>query len=89
MRTILLFILLLFAQQAAAATIEVVPQTGEEPALIVVQGTLQLDDIDNFRTKASEVTKAVVAFRSAWRRTSLRHADRKIYPPTQLGNRCS
>jgi ATP-dependent protease ClpP protease subunit len=64
LRTILLFILLLFAHQAAAATIDVVPQTGEEPALIVVQGTLQLDDIDTFRTKASEVTRAVVAFRS-------------------------
>ena len=60
----MVFAFLCVAQPTGAATITVEPATAAVPALILVDGTLVADDIDQFRTKATGISKAVVIFRS-------------------------
>jgi hypothetical protein len=50
---------------ANAATILVKPAINGEPALVTVDGDLQANDGDQFRSKTSFLSKAIVSFRSA------------------------
>jgi hypothetical protein len=49
---------------AHAATISVKPAPNGEPALVTVDGDLQANDGDQFRSKTSFLSKAIVSFRS-------------------------
>jgi hypothetical protein len=60
----LVALLLLFAGSAAAATITVVPQDGDTPAVVAVRGVLRFEDIETFRYKVAKLSNAVVGFRS-------------------------
>lgn len=63
-RHVLVIVALLLAPPAArAANIEVKPVDGAA-ALVMVEGDLELNDIDVFRTKVAALSKATVAFRS-------------------------
>jgi hypothetical protein len=50
---------------AHAATISIKPAANGEPALVTVDGDLQANDGDQFRSKTSFLSKAIVSFRSA------------------------
>jgi hypothetical protein len=58
-----LMVLLLVPQAAAAANIEV-KQVDAAAALVLIEGDLELGDIEAFRNKVGAVSKATVAFRS-------------------------
>ena len=60
----LLLFFLLIAHPACAATLEIIPGTGDEPALILMRGPLRVEDIEAFRFKAASMPKAVVALES-------------------------
>jgi hypothetical protein len=60
----LIALLLFFVQPAAAATIDIVPQQGSASALILVQGLLRLEDIEDFQFKVANVSRAVVVLDS-------------------------
>ena len=55
---------LVFATPAGAATITVVPASGNTPAVVGVQGMLRSEDIEEFRLKIGNLSNAVVAFES-------------------------
>jgi hypothetical protein len=50
---------------AHAATISIRPAANGEPALVIVDGDLQANDGDQFRSKTSFLSKAIISFRSA------------------------
>jgi hypothetical protein len=50
---------------AHAATISIKPAANGEPALVTVDGDLQANDGDQFRSKTGFLSKAIVSFRSA------------------------
>jgi hypothetical protein len=50
---------------AHAATISIKPAANGEPALVTVDGDLQANDGDQFRSKTSFLSKAIISFRSA------------------------
>jgi hypothetical protein len=50
---------------AGGATISVKAAANGEPALVTVDGDLQADDGDQFRSKTSFLSKAIISFRSA------------------------
>jgi hypothetical protein len=60
----LIVLLLVLASPATAATITVTPQTGDTPAVVMVQGDLRDEDIDDFRFKVAKLSSAVVALES-------------------------
>jgi psiF repeat len=64
MRLIILFLALTIGSAAHAATISVKPAANGEPALVTVDGNLQANDGDQFRSKTSFLSKAIVSFRS-------------------------
>ena len=64
MRQLLLLLLVVWARPAYAATIDVVPQQGDTPALITVIGTLRVEDIEAFQFKTAKISKAVVTLQS-------------------------
>jgi hypothetical protein len=49
---------------AQSATISVKPSVNGQPALVLVDGDLEPGDGDQFRSKTSFLSKAIVAFRS-------------------------
>jgi hypothetical protein len=63
MRIFFLALLLLIAP-ARAATLEVITNNPNDPALIILRGTLRMEDVDAFRFKIGSISKAVVAFDS-------------------------
>lgn len=64
MRKLLPLLLVLCAQPALAANIDVTPQQGDAPAVVLVRGVLRLEDIETFQFKVAGVSKAVVALDS-------------------------
>jgi hypothetical protein len=68
MRRFLALFLLSFAQPTLAASIEIVPQKVDAPAVVIVKGVLSLDDIEAFQFKVAGLSKAVVVLESLrWR----------------------
>jgi hypothetical protein len=64
MRLIIFFLALTIGSAADAATISVKPAANGEPALVTVDGNLQANDGDQFRSKTSFLSKAIISFRS-------------------------
>jgi hypothetical protein len=64
MRPIIFFLALTIGSAAHAATISVKPAANGEPALVTVYGNLQSNDGDQFRSKTSFLSKAIILFRS-------------------------
>ena len=65
MRLIIFFLALTIVSAAHAATISVKSAANGEPALVTVDGDLQANDGDQFRSKTSFLSKAIISFRSA------------------------
>ena len=61
---LLLFMALFVAPVVEAATIDVTPMGAGKQALVTVTGPFEYSDIDQFRTKTSLISKAVVALAS-------------------------
>jgi hypothetical protein len=64
MRVIIFLFALAIGSSAQAATILVKPAANGEPALVMIDGDLEANDGDQFRSKISFLSKAIVAFRS-------------------------
>jgi hypothetical protein len=63
-RHVLAIVLLLLAPQAASAASIEVKQVDAATALVMLEGDLELSDIEVFRSKVAPLSKATVAFRS-------------------------
>jgi hypothetical protein len=64
MRLIISLFALAVGSSAQGATILVKPATNSEPALVTIDGDLDINDGDQFQSKTSFLSKAIIAFRS-------------------------